>query len=59
MDKNVLNYFEGILQQDVFALDQAINPANEIPDQEYRRALNAKLEAVKADVANIQYLLES
>ena len=59
MDKDVLNYFEDTLQQDVFALAQATNPANEIPDQEYRRALNAKLEAIKTDVANIQHLLES
>lgn len=59
MDKDVLNYFEDTLQQDLFALQQATNPANEIPDQDYRRALNVKLEAIKADVANIQHLLES
>lgn len=59
MDKEVLNYFEEVLQQDVFALQQATNPTNEIPDQDYRRALNVKLEAIKADVANIQHLLES
>lgn len=59
MDRNILNYFENILQQDVFALEQAINPTGEIPDQEYRRALNAKLEAINADVSNLQHLLES
>jgi hypothetical protein len=59
MDREVLNYFEAILQQDVLALEQAINPADEIPDQDYRRALNVKLEAIKADVANIQHLLDT
>lgn len=59
MNRDVLSYFEETLQQDVFALQQATNPANEIPDQEYRRVLNVKLEAIKSDVANIQHLLES
>lgn len=59
MDKDVLNYFEDALQQDVIALQQVINPACEIPDQDYRRALSVKLEAIKADVANIQHLLET
>lgn len=59
MNSDVLNYFEDVLQQDVSGLREATNPAYEIPDQEYRRALNVKLEAIKADVANIQHLLES
>lgn len=59
MDKEVLNYFEEVLNQDVFALQSATNPVNEIPDQDYRRVLNVKLEAIKADVANIQHMLDS
>ena len=59
MDRDTLNYFEDILQQDVTALAQATNPSYDIPEPEYKRALNVKLESIKADIANIQHLLET
>lgn len=59
MNSDILNYFEDTLEQDMGSLRLTTNPAYEIPDQDYRRALNVRLEAIKADVANIQHLLET
>lgn len=58
MDRNVILYYEQVLSSDVSSLMEASNPAYEIPDADYCRAINVQLEAIKSDVANIQHLIE-
>lgn len=60
MNKDTLFYYTGIVMSDVQGLTQAISDAPEtLSDDDLKRALNVQLEAIKADVANIQHLLES
>lgn len=59
MNRDSLLYFEDVLTYDVQGLSNASSPLAEIPAEDFKRALNAQLEVIKADVANIQHLLET
>ncbi len=59
MDKNTLMYFEDVLLNDCSGLAQASQAPSSVDDDNLKRALNVQLEAIKADVANIQHLLET
>lgn len=59
MNKDTLFYYADMVMADVQGLTQAIGSAPEtISDDDLKRVLNVQLEAIKADVANIQHLLE-
>lgn len=59
MNKPTLYYFEDVLMADVQGLIQASSAPDEVSDDDLKRSLNVQLEAIKADVANIQHLMES
>ena len=59
MDKVTLMYFEDVLLNDCSSLAQATQAPSAVDDENLKRALNVQLEAIKADVANIQHLLET
>jgi len=59
MNKNTLYFFIDMAQADIQGLLQAAGAPDEVPEDDFKRALNVQLEAVKADVANIQHLLET
>lgn len=59
MDKDTLMYFENVLMNDCSGLMQASQAPSAVDDENLKRALNVQLEAIKADVANIQHLLDS
>ena len=58
MDKNTLNYYGNILFEDCNSFMNASNPPEGVSDADFRRALNAELEALRADIANLQYLID-
>lgn len=59
MNKETLFYYEDVLASDVQGLSHASSAPDSVPDEDLKRAINVQLEAIKADVANIQHLLES
>ena len=59
MNKDTLFYYENVLMSDSQALMEASAAQEGVSDEDLKRALNVKLEAIKADIANIQYLLET
>lgn len=60
MNKDTLFYYSDMVMADVQGLNQAISSAPEtLSDDDLKRALNVQLESIKADVANVQHLLES
>ena len=59
MNRETLFYYESVLMTDTESLVQASHAPDEISDDDLKRAINVKLEAIKADVANIQHLLET
>lgn len=59
MDKTTLLFFEEVLVNDCSCLMQATQSPDGVDDENLKRALNVQLEAIKADVANIQHLLET
>lgn len=59
MNKNTLFYYESVLMSDVDGLMNASRAPDEVLEDDLKRALNVQLESIKADVANIQHLLES
>lgn len=59
MDKTTLMYFEDVLLNDCSGLAQATQAPSGIDDDNFKRALNVQLEAIKGDIANIQHLLET
>lgn len=59
MNKNTLFFFIDMAQADIQGLLQAASAPDEVPEEDFKRAMNVQLEAIKADVANIQHLLES
>lgn len=59
MNRDTLTYFEDILMNSVVALQQATQAPEDISDDNFKRVLNVQLEAIKANVANIQHLLET
>lgn len=59
MDKSVLMYFEDVLLNDCSGLAQATQAPSAVDDENFKRALNVQLEAIKGDIANIQHLLET
>lgn len=59
MNRKTLLYYENVLLQDFYNLQSASDPGDEISDDDLKRALNVQLESIKADVANIQHLLET
>lgn len=59
MNKDTLNYFEDVLMNDVQGLIQATTVPESVSDDDLKRALNVQLESIKADVANIQRLMET
>ena len=59
MDKVTLMFFEDVLMNDVSGLIQASQAPMDVDDENLKRALNVQLEAIKADVANIQHFLEA
>lgn len=58
MDRITLMYFEDMLMNSASSLYQATQAPSEIGDDDLKRALNVQLEAIKADVVNIQHFLE-
>lgn len=59
MNKDTLFYYEDVLMSDVQGLMQATQAPDSVSDDDLKRALNVQLESIKADVANIQHLLET
>lgn len=59
MDKDTLMYFENVLINDCSGLMQATQSPDGVDDDNVKRVLNVQLEAIKADVANIQHYLDS
>lgn len=59
MNKDTLLYYEDILVSDVQVLKLASVPPDSVSDEDLKRALNVQLESIKADVANIQHMLET
>ncbi|MBO7735809.1 MAG: hypothetical protein J6S67_24790 [Methanobrevibacter sp.] len=59
MDVNTLNYYADILNRDTADFCVSCSPTAEIPDANFRRALNAQLNAIREDVANLQYLIDN
>lgn len=59
MDKTTLMYFEDVLMNDCSTLSQATQAPGGVDDDNFKRALNVQLEAIKGDVSNIQHLLET
>lgn len=59
MNKDTLFYYEDVLASDVQGLMQATQAPESVSDDDLKRVLNVQLEAIKADVANIQHLLET
>lgn len=59
MNKDTLVYYEDVLMSDVQGLMQATQAPQAVSDDDLKRALNVQLEAIKADVANIQHLMEA
>ena len=59
MNKDTLMYFEDTLMGDVQGLVNASSAPESVSDDDLKRALNVQLESIKADIANIQHLLES
>ena len=59
MNKDTLFYYEDVLMSDAQGLIHATDAPESISDDDLKRALNVQLESIKADVANIQHLLET
>lgn len=59
MDKVTLMYFEDVLMNDCTGLTQATQSPSAVDDENFKRALNVQLEAIKGDIANIQHLFET
>lgn len=59
MNKDTLVYFENVLMFDTQGLIQATEAPDSVSDDDLKRALNVQLESIKADIANIQHLLET
>lgn len=59
MNKDTLFYYESVLMADTDGLMNASRAPDEVPEDDLKRALNVQLESIKADVANIQHLLET
>ena len=59
MDKDTLMYLENVLMNDSTGLIQATQTSGGVDDENVKRVLNVQLEAIKADVANIQHYLDS
>lgn len=59
MDKTTLMYFEDVLSNDVSSLMQATQAPSSVDDENFKRAINVQLEAIKGDIANIQHFLET
>lgn len=59
MDKTTLFFYEDVLASDVQGLTQASQAPAEVPDEDFKRAINVQLESIKSDVANIQHLMET
>ena len=58
MNLDTLVYYTNILKKDVENFNDACVPPSDITDQDFRRALNAILDSIKADTANLQYLID-
>ena len=59
MNKDTLCYYEEVLMFDVNGLMQASGAPEGVSDDDLKRALNVQLESIKADISNIQHLLET
>lgn len=59
MDKVTLMYFEDVLLNDCSNLSQATQAPSAVDDENFKRAINVQLEAIKGDIANIQHFLET
>lgn len=59
MDRATLMYFEDVLLNDCSGLATATQCPSSVDDDNFKRALNVQLEAIKGDIANIQHLLET
>ena len=59
MDKVTLMFFEDVLMNDCSSLMQASQGPGEVDDENLKRALNVQLDAIRADVVNIQHFLEA
>lgn len=59
MDKVTLMFFEDVLLNDCSSLAQATQGHSEVDDENFKRAINVQLEAIKGDIANIQHFLET
>lgn len=59
MDRVTLLFFEDVLMNDCNGLLQATQSPADIGDENFKRALNVKLEAIEGDLVNIQHFLET
>ena len=59
MDRMTLDYLASIMVQDASSVSVAVMDGTKVPDEELKRVINSKLDALKADIANIQHFIES